>query len=111
MSIWAKKLSIEVVIFVHLRKINDLRRSETGGVLACGPDASPMPSFAQCYDSASSYPPHTGRLTRWRNSIGEEGEERMLTQTIQAGRKSRVIVENSAKRVIVETTVMEKNIA
>ena len=50
-------------------------------------------------------------LTRWRKRIGEEGVEWMLTQTIQAGRKSGVIDEGSAKRVAVDTTVMEKNIA
>ena len=50
-------------------------------------------------------------LTRWRKRIGEEGVEWMLTQTIQAGQKSGVIDEGSAKRVAVDTTVMEKNIA
>lgn len=50
-------------------------------------------------------------LTRWRKRIGEEGVEWMLTQTIQAGQKSGVIDEGSAKRVVVDTTVMEKNIA
>lgn len=50
-------------------------------------------------------------LTLWRKRIGEEGVEWMLTQTIQAGQKSGVIDEGSAKRVAVDTTVMEKNIA
>lgn len=50
-------------------------------------------------------------LTRWRKRISEEGAEWMLTQTIQAGQKSGVIDEGSAKRVAVDTTVMEKNIA
>ncbi|CAM8664247.1 Transposase, IS4-like [Paracoccaceae bacterium] len=50
-------------------------------------------------------------LTRWRGRIGEEGVEWLLTQTIQAGQKSGVIDENSVKRVAVDTTVMEKNIA
>lgn len=50
-------------------------------------------------------------LTRWRKRIGEEGVEWMLTQTIQAGQKSGVIDEGSARRVAVDTTVMEKNIA
>lgn len=45
-------------------------------------------------------------LTRWRKRIGEEGVEWMLTQTIQAGQKSGVIDEGSAKRVAVDTTVM-----
>ncbi|SDX94722.1 transposase, IS5 family [Roseicitreum antarcticum] len=50
-------------------------------------------------------------LTRWRKRIGEEGVEWMLTQTILAGQKSGAIDENSVKRVAVDTTVMEKNIA
>jgi IS5 family transposase len=50
-------------------------------------------------------------LTRWRGRIGEEGVEWMLTQTIRAGQKSGAIDENSVKRVAVDTTVMEKNIA
>ena len=37
--------------------------------------------------------------------------EWLLTQTIEAGRKSGGIDESSVKRVAVDTTVMEKNIA
>jgi IS5 family transposase len=50
-------------------------------------------------------------LTRWRGRIGEEGVEWLLTQTIQAGQRSGAINEDSVKRVAVDTTVMEKNIA
>jgi IS5 family transposase len=50
-------------------------------------------------------------LTRWRGRIGEEGVEWLLTQTIRAGQKSGAIDGDSAKRVAVDTTVMEKNIA
>ena len=50
-------------------------------------------------------------LTRWRNRIGEEGVEWLLTQMILAGQKSGVIDEGSTKRVAVDTTVMEKHIA
>lgn len=50
-------------------------------------------------------------LTRWRGRIGEQGVEWLLTQTIRAGQKSGVIDEDSVKRVAVDTTVMEKNIA
>ena len=50
-------------------------------------------------------------LTRWRGRIGEEGVEWLLTQTIRAGQKSGAIDDDSVKRVVVDTTVMEKNIA
>ena len=49
-------------------------------------------------------------LTRWRGRIGEEGVEWLLTQTIRAGQKSGMIDEDSARRVAIDTTVMEKNI-
>ena len=48
---------------------------------------------------------------RWRKRIGEECVEWLLTQTIEAGRKSGAIDESSVKRVAVGTTVMEKTIA
>ena len=50
-------------------------------------------------------------LTRWRQRIGEEGVEWMLTQTILAGQKAGALEPGSLKRVAVDTTVMEKSIA
>ena len=50
-------------------------------------------------------------LTRWRQRIGEEGVEWLLTKTIEAGKAAGAIDDKSAGRVIVDTTVMEKNIA
>ena len=50
-------------------------------------------------------------LTRWRGRVGEEGVEWLLTQTIRAAQRSGAIDEDSVKRVAVDTTVMEKNIA
>lgn len=50
-------------------------------------------------------------LTRWRKRIGEEGVEGLLSQTIEAGRKSGALDAGSLRRVAVDTTVMEKNIA
>jgi IS5 family transposase len=50
-------------------------------------------------------------LMRWRGGIGEEGVKWLLTQTIRTEQKSGLIVEDKVKRVAVDTTVMEKNIA
>ena len=50
-------------------------------------------------------------MTRWRNRIGEEGVEWMLTQTIEAGKCAGAVKGNDLKQVTVDTTVMEKNIA
>ncbi len=50
-------------------------------------------------------------MTRWRNRIGEEGVEWLLTESIKAGQRAGVVKDNDLKRVTVDTTVMEKNIA
>ncbi len=50
-------------------------------------------------------------LTRWRKRIGEAGVERLLSATIDAARRGKVVKEKSFDKVIVDTTVMEKAIA
>ncbi|TCK96525.1 IS5 family transposase [Paraburkholderia sp. BL9I2N2] len=50
-------------------------------------------------------------LTRWRKRLGEAGVEELLAETIDAARRAGVIKASSVKRVIVDTTVMEKAIA
>ncbi|MDP2281472.1 MAG: IS5 family transposase, partial [Methylotenera sp.] len=50
-------------------------------------------------------------LTRWRKRIGEAGVERLLSATIDAACRGKVVKEKSFDKVIVDTTVMEKAIA
>ncbi len=50
-------------------------------------------------------------LTRWRKRMGEAGVEELLAETIEAAKRAGVIKASSVKRVIVDTTVMEKAIA
>ena len=50
-------------------------------------------------------------LTRWRKRIGEAGVERLLSESIDAARRGKVVKEKSFDNVIVDTTVMEKAIA
>ena len=57
------------------------------------------------------FPCHPTSLTRWRQRIGEAGCEWLLTATIEAGLKLKVIQPSSLKRVVVDTTVQEKNIS
>ena len=57
------------------------------------------------------FPCHPTSLTKWRQRLGEEGCEWLLTATIDAGLSSKVIKPASLKRVVVDTTVQEKNIA
>jgi len=50
-------------------------------------------------------------LTRWRKRLGEAGVEELLAETIEAAKRANVIRNASLKRLIVDTTVMEKAIA
>jgi transposase, IS5 family len=45
-------------------------------------------------------------LTRWRKRLGEVGVEEFLAESIDAAKRTRVIKPSSAKRVVVDTTVM-----
>ena len=56
-------------------------------------------------------PIHPSSLSRWRDRIGEEGAEWLLTKTIEAARSGGAMDDSSLSRVSVDTTVMEKNIA
>lgn len=49
-------------------------------------------------------------MTRWRKKVGEAGAAQMLSATVEAGLKQGVIKPKSFKRVIVDTTVQEKDV-
>ncbi|GJL60842.1 MAG: IS5 family transposase [Nitrospirales bacterium] len=53
-------------------------------------------------------PCHPTSLTRWRQRIGEEGCEWLLTQTIEAAKGSGALKKHDIKKVTVDTTVQEK---
>ena len=50
-------------------------------------------------------------MTRWRQRIGEEGVEWLLTETIEAARRGKVVKVKSFEKIIIDTTVMEKAVA
>ena len=50
-------------------------------------------------------------LTRWRQRIGEEGVEWLLTETIEAARRGKVVKASSFEKIIIDTPVMEKAVA
>jgi transposase, IS5 family len=50
-------------------------------------------------------------LTRWRKRLGEAGVEELLAETIETTKRAGVIKASSVKRVIVDTTSMQKAIA
>lgn len=56
-------------------------------------------------------PFHPTSLIKWRKRIGEAGCEELLAATIDAALKLKVITPSSLQRVVVDSTVQEKNIA
>jgi len=56
-------------------------------------------------------PIHPTSLTRFRKRIGEDGCERLLSQTIDAGLQTKTVEQRDLDKVVVDTTVMEKAIA
>ena len=55
-------------------------------------------------------PIDSSSMTRWRKRVGEQGAERMLMETIDAGLKLKAIKPTQLKRINVDTTVQEKDI-
>lgn len=57
------------------------------------------------------FPIDPSSLSRWRNRIGVEGAELILKETIRIAKETETIKQSSMNKVIVDTTVMPKNIA
>jgi transposase, IS5 family len=57
------------------------------------------------------FPIDPSSLSRWRSRLGEKGLKAILNATIRSAISIGIVNKNSFKRVIVDTTVMEKNIA
>lgn len=50
-------------------------------------------------------------MTRWRQRVGEDGVELLLTESIEAARRGKVVKAKSFEKIIIDTTVMEKAMA
>jgi transposase, IS5 family len=55
-------------------------------------------------------PINPSQMTRWRQRISEKGVEKLLQITIEAGKATKTITEQSFEKVIVDTTVQPKAI-
>ena len=56
-------------------------------------------------------PCHRTSLIKWRNRLGEKGSEELLKETIRVSKRRGLTKRSFAKRVLVDTTVQEKNIS
>ncbi|PVE20497.1 IS5 family transposase [Microvirga sp. KLBC 81] len=66
--------------------------------------------FCGCEYFQHELPCDPSSLTRWRNRIGPEGLEKLLTATIQAGLATGAVRPTSLERISVDTTVQPKAI-
>ena len=57
------------------------------------------------------FPLHPSSLSRWRSRLGKQGMQKILRETIRSAIAGDVIRESDMTAVIVDTTVMPKNIA
>lgn len=64
---------------------------------------------ATCFQHEPPIDPSS--LSRWRQRVGEEGVEWLLTETIEAARRGKVVKAKSFEKIIIDTTVMEKAVA
>jgi IS5 family transposase len=53
-------------------------------------------------------PINPSQMTRWRQRIGEKGVEKLLQLTIEAGKTTKTVTEQSFEKIIVDTTVEPK---
>lgn len=72
---------------------------------------SPYWQFFCGYDYLQwSFPINPSSLSRWRKRLGEKGMKKILSCTLQSALDYGAIKASSLKKVIVDTTVMPKNI-
>lgn len=57
------------------------------------------------------FPLHPSSLSRWRTRLGKMGMRKILSETIRSALAGDVVSESDMESVIVDTTVMPKNIA
>lgn len=56
-------------------------------------------------------PINPSQMTKWRKRVGEQGCEKLLQITIEAGKHTKTVTESSFEKVIVDTTVQPKAVA
>jgi transposase, IS5 family len=57
------------------------------------------------------FPIDPSSMTRWRKRVGDEGIEKLLAETIETAKRGNLVKEQTAERVIFDTTVQEKAVA
>jgi IS5 family transposase len=67
--------------------------------------------FCGCEYFEHELPCHPTSLVKWRQRIGTEGIEKLLTETLSTAKREQALRESEIKRVNVDTTVQEKAIA
>ena len=98
------RLVLGLMYLQHLHKLSD------EAVLYRFVESPYYQYFCGCEFFEHTVPFHHTSLIKWRKRIGEAGCEELLAATIDAALKLKVIQPSSLKRVVVDSTVQEKNI-
>ena len=98
------RLVLGLMYLQHLHKLSDQ------AVLYRFVESPYYQYFCGCEFFEHTVPFHPTSLIKWRKRIGEAGCEELLAATIDAALKLKVIQPSSLKRVVVDSTVQEKNI-
>lgn len=96
-----------MVGLTYLKYLFDLSDEATVERFICDPYWQYFCGFEYFQHEA---PCDSSSLTRWRKRLGDDGAEKLLTETLAVAHKLGLITLNDCKRVIVDTTVQEKNI-
>jgi IS5 family transposase len=99
------RLVLGLMYLQHLHKLSD------EAVLYRFVESPYYQYFCGCEFFEHNVPFHPTSLIKWRKRIGEAGCEELLAATIDAALKLKVITPSSLQRVVVDSTVQEKNIA
>jgi IS5 family transposase len=98
------RLMIGILLLQHLHSLSDEQVVRTWV-------ENPYWQFFCGYDFLQwNFPIDPSSLTRFRNRIGAKRMERILSLTVSVAVKSEAVKVNDLKKVIVDTTVMPKNI-
>lgn len=96
-----------MVALTYLKHSYDLSDEEMVERFICDPYVQYFCGFEYFQHEA---PCDSSSLTRWRKRLGEVGAEKLLTETLAVAHKLGLITLRQCERVIVDTTVQEKNI-
>lgn len=102
-------LNIRLILGLHLIKY--LYNLSDDGVVSKFIDSPYCQYFCGKIYFEHKLPCDPSSLTRWRKRIGSDGFEKLLKETIDLAKRENLVKPSEFRRIYLDTTVQEKNIA